>query len=582
MAFAAAHAEPKGTHAFSPLGAAAYPEDFTHFAYVNPNAPKGGALRLGRVETFDSTNTLRYPGSTPADIRIIYDRLVVAAADEPASYYGLLAETIAVADDWRHVTFTLRPEARWHDGKPITSDDVVFTFETLKAQGAPFYRQVLRAVSVEAPNLQTVEFRRDGPPDRNFISLVGTLPVHPVHYWRKRSVADASEAPPVGSGPYRVLSVDPGKTLVLERVSDYWGADLAVNRGRWNFDRIEVDYYRDNRVALEAFKAGDFDLRQETNAILWATGYNGALLRDGQIDKSEFALDMPRRLQTLVFNLRRPSFADRRVRRALALAYDPDFTIETLFAGLYKPLESIFGDSQLAARYTIDDAEQALVNAYLGDLPSEIQASPGPAGMLGRSQRERLSEAAALLDQAGFVVRDGLRIDPGTDAPWRIDLIYREPAMDRVLGPYAQTLEKLGITLDYRTMDPASAARRILDHDFDMTVLGWSPSKLPGLAETLLWGSALADRKGSYALAGAKDPALDAALAAMTAARTEDDLIPAARAFDRVLRHGHYIVPLWQSSSVWVAHQTALRYPPLSGHVPGVIDTWWREADATQ
>ncbi|MFN0263378.1 extracellular solute-binding protein [Tepidamorphus sp. 3E244] len=563
-------------HGFSPLGSLAYGEGFSHFAYVNPQAPMGGTLRVGRTARFDSTNTLHYPGATPTDLRLIYESLVERAADEPASFYGLLAEGIRVAEDLSSVTFRINADARWHDGEPVTAGDVVFTFETLKAQGAPFYRQAFRSISATAENDHTVRFDNARPGDRDFVKTVGAFPVHPEHLWSGEAGTDVSSQTPVGSGPYRVASLEIGKQLVLERVVDQWARDMPVNRGRWNFERIEVRYYLDDSVALQAFMKGDLDVREETSARNWSSAYANAAVENGDIKLSSFDAVGSGRIQNLVFNLRRQAFQDRRVRQALAIAFDAEWVRDNLFSGLYQVPVSLYGDSELSAKGAADVTVRDLLTPHRANLPDGIFGADILQPATFADRRARNAEADRLLREAGFIVRDGRRIDPSTGKPFQIEVVTPNPQAGRVLSPYAEALERIGIELIVRSLEPVTAQRRMLDHDYDMTVLGWTPSPMPGRAENLLWHSALADQPGSYALAGTKDPALDAAIEAMGNARSMDALLPAARAFDRVMRAQQYVVPLWREQATWIAHVRALAYPDASVE-PSVLDRWWFE-----
>ncbi|MCB1479523.1 MAG: ABC transporter substrate-binding protein [Rhodobiaceae bacterium] len=571
-----AQAEETGfAHGFSPLGKLAYQAGFDHFGYVNPGAPKGGMMRYARNGHFDSTNTLHYPGTTATDLKLIYDTLVVQSADEPASYYGLLADGMKVAGDLSSVTFRLNPKARWHDGKPVTSADVAFTFKALKEQGAPFYRQVLRNIAVSVEGERIVTFTAGHPGDREFVGLVGTLPIHPKHFWDEAGFEDVSKAVPLGSGPYRVVEVDIPKRIALERVEDYWGAGLGVNRGRWNFGRIVTEYYRDDAVALQAFLKGDLDIRVETDAKTWDSGYDNGAVASGDIVRSSFPPDGMGRFETLAFNLRRPLFQDIRVREAFIAAFDRSWALENLFAGLYAPLRSVYGDSALAANAAASQGEREILKPYLAGLPGGVLRASALEDLQAGDRRGRMARADALLREAGFVVRGGRRIDPSTGKPLEIEVTHLTPAADRVLSGYAQTLDKLGIRLVVRNLDPVTTRRRMLEHDFDMTVLGWSPSPMPGRAESLLWGSALADQPGSYALPGAKDPALNAAIEAMLAARSYDGLIPAAKAFDRILRARRYVVPMWRADRIWIAYSKRIAHPAGIDVEPSFKDRWW-------
>ncbi len=571
-----ATAEP--AHGYSPIHELKYPEGFTHFDYVEPSAPKGGVIRLAQVGTFDSLNTLYYPGTTPADLRnYVYDRLIIASADEAAGYYGLLAETIDVAADLSWVRFKLHADARWNDGKPVTAEDVVFTFETLLKHGAPYYRQVLRLYTIETASPRTVTFRTKRPGDREFVRIVGGLPIHPKHFWEDRDARRKSLRAPLGSGPYRVKSVDAGRSLVLERVPDYWAKSRPVNVGRHNFDLIQIEYFRDATVTRQALAAGQFDVWQEGDAAQWSSAYETMQRNGRNIQQTTFDLDTPGKIATLVFNLRRPLFQDRRVRQAIALAYNHEWTNRFLFNGRYKPVESFYGDTPLGARGPMTPAEKAILGERIDAVPEEAMDRPGPDLREGaKDDRAAFRKANALLDEAGLRVVGGKRLDPVTGQALVVEVIYNNPALVRVFGPFARNLERLGITLSYPLLEATAAVRKKLDHDFDMADLTMTPRLVAGNAERLLWGSALADRKGTYALAGAKDPVLDSAIAAMLKATNRESLQAATRLFDRAMRWQRYVVPLWRNDEVWIAHWDNFGRPQTAAKVyPSYVDRWW-------
>lgn len=558
-------------HGYSPVHSLKYGADFKHFDFVNSDAPKGGKLRLGAVGTFDSLNTLRYPGRTPLarpegfSLRdLIYDKLLVQSADEPAGYYGLLAERVIVAPDLGWVRFDLRRDARWHDGNPITARDVVFTFKTLSKQGPPFYRQMLRGVRVEAESSHSVKITAPHPNSRVFVAHVGGIQIHPHHFWAKRDVEHGGLEIPLGSGPYRVAKVQPGRKIVLERTPDYWAAAHPINRGRHNFDRIDVEFYRDNTVALEAFKAGAFDLRVEQDAVRWATAYQGPALTTGRIKRHNLRLATPGRLMMFVFNMRRSLFRDIRVRRAIALAFDFGWTNRNLFHGLYEPIGSFFDSTRNAASGAAARDERRLLASHLDALPNGILDAASPKeGRPSSAARSALVKAKRLLDDAGFAVQNGKRIDPSTGNPVTIRLVYINPRLPRVIGPFAKSLEKLGVTLKHQPLEPVTASKTLLGHDYDIAALAqWAPGVLPGTSESLLWGSAFADITPSYALSGVKDPALDSAIKAMSSARSLEALQTAARAFDRILRWRQYAIPLWRTPKVWIAVRDRIKLPP--------------------
>ena len=573
------------THGFSPLHPLKYGPDFRHFDYVDPDAPKGGTLRLGAVGTFDSLNTLRYPGRTPLSrpegfgLRsLLYDKLIVASADEPAGYYGLLAERITVAPDYSWVRFEIRPDARWHDGKPVTARDVVFTFETLARQGPPFSRQMLHGVRVQAEGKLAVKITAARPGNRDFVAQVGQVAIHPQHFWAERDVKKGGLEIPLGSGPYRVVKVLPGRKIALERVPGYWAAAHPVSRGRYNYDRIEAEFYRNNTVALEAFKTGAFDLRIEQDAVRWATGYEGPALAAGRIKQKKLALATPGHLMMLVFNMRRPLFKDTRVRRAISLAYDFSWTNRNLFHGQYRPIASFYQATRNAASGAASPGERKLLAAHVAALPDGILDAASPdEGKPPLDARSALVEAKRLLDAAGLAVRNGKRIDPASGEPVSVRIAYTNPRLPRVFGPFAKSLERLGITLKHPPLEPVTASKVLLGHDYDLAALDrWVPGVVPGTGEFLLWGSALADVTPSYALSGVKDAALDAAIKTMTAARSLETLQTAARAFDRILRWRQYAIPLWRSPEIWLALSDRIALPPSDSLLSvSYIDRAW-------
>ncbi|MGE0612438.1 MAG: extracellular solute-binding protein [Hyphomicrobiales bacterium] len=581
----------EAAHGYSPLHKLKYDSSFSHFGYVNIHAPRGGTLKLGTVGGFDSLNTLRYPGRTPnaqaerIDIRdLVYDTLLAKSADEPAGYYGLLARSVEVADDYSWARFVLRPDARWHDGKPVTADDVVFTFTVLARQGPPYLRHVLRGVTARAEDAGAVRFTAPHPGDREFVARMGLVAIHPRHFWESHDVTRSGMDIPLGSGPYRVASADPGRKIVFERVPDYWGANHPVNAGRHNFDHVEIEFFRDDTVALEAFRSGAFDLRVERDAVRWMTGYEGPALGEGRIRKVAIDEAAPGHLMSLVFNLRRDKFKDVRLRRAIALAYDFSWINDNLFHGQYVPVTSFFGNTRNAATGPAGAGERELLEPYLATLPDRILMSPAPPRPAAElSRREALADAAALLDEAGFKVKDGARLDPATGEPLAIRLAYLNPRLPRVLGAFAESLSRLGIRLTYPTLEPVSASKAILAHDFDMAALErWEPGLAPGTSESLLWSSMLADATPSYALAGAKDPVLDATIRAMTNARSLEELEVAARAFDRVLRWRQYAIPLWRNPATWVAYRNTVAFPDCTGlDLKSLVDLAWHKPEGS-
>lgn len=557
-----------GAHGFSPLGMLRYGPGFRHFDYASPQAPKGGTLRLVRSGAFETLDTLNYPGRPADDARLVYDRLVVASDDEPASYYGLLAETIAVAPDYGEIVFTLREAARWHDGRPVTAEDVAFTFAALKEKGAPFYRQAFRPLMVSAEDGRVV-VRNERRGDRDVLRRLATIPIHPRHLWQ-----DSAPDMPVGSGPLRVAEASPPRRLVLERVADYWGKDLAVNAGRWNFARIEITFLRDEDVALEAFKAGEADVRSETSPVRWREGYAGTALEAGTIRKDETRTLSVGTLNGLAVNLRRPLLADRRVRQALALASDTAEMNRLLFAGAYAPFASVFPETPLEANGSAGPGERAILGELL---PETALADPDPLAAFGPlAGRAALAAASDLLDAAGLPLDGDRRVAPNGQ-PVVLATVSVNPAYERPLMFLARSFARLGITLELVRSDPASAARRMLDKDFDLATLAYAPARLPGTAERLLWHSALAQAPGSYALAGLRNDAVDHAIEALERASDADTLATAGRAFDRAFRHTLAFLPLYRENTVRTAWWDRFGRPAAeeAGFPPSPLDRWW-------
>ncbi|MEM9591326.1 MAG: extracellular solute-binding protein [Pseudomonadota bacterium] len=562
--------------AFSPLGALKYPPGFQAFDYVNARAPKGGRLRLARMGAFDTTNTLTYPGRPAGEMRLIYDHLLVASADEVASYYGLLAKEFDVASDFSTITFDLHDGASWHDGRPVLADDVVFTFKTLKQEGAPFYRQALRPLTVVKDGPRRVVFRNERAGDRDILRKIATIPIHPAHFWGNPS--DAKEKIPLGSGPYRITSVDAPRRFVLTRAADYWGVDIPVNRGRWNFDSLVFEYFREATVALEAFKADEYDVRTEPDPKRWQSGYAGPALSSGAVLRSETGQLGSGGLHGIVFNLRRPPLNDKRVRIALTLAYDFEAVNRTLFGGYHQRFDSVFGTSDLRARGRAGLEERQILKAFDAELEPVVLDDPNPLAAFPRAgTREALRQASQLLNDAGYPVKDGKRVSEVDGLPLELELVSPNPLYKRPIAWLERAWKPLGIDLSWRQTDAASAARRMLDRDFDLALLSWTPARLPGTAERLLWHGALAASPSSYALSGINSPSLDATIEALEAARDPKELQVAGRAFDRVFRHTLVLLPLWRDSMIRIAWWDRFNRPEAEkeGFPPSPIDRWW-------
>jgi microcin C transport system substrate-binding protein len=568
-------AEPR--HGASMFGELKYGPDFEHFDYANPDAAKVGTLTLSAIGSFDNLNPYILRGNPASGLSLTFDSLTTGSLDEPFSEYGLLAETVEIPEDRSWVAYTLRPEARWHDGKPITVDDVIWTLETLKTKGHPFYRAYYaNIVRAEPDGERRVKMVFDGTVNRELPLIAGQMPVLPKHYFEGREFDRTTLEPVLGSGPYKITRVDPGRSIVYERVKDYWGADLPVNRGRYNFDQVRYEYFRDANVALEAFKAGEYDFRAENESKLWATAYTGPAFDAGLIVKEEVPHERGTGMQGFVFNTRRDLFKDPRVRAALAYAFDFEWTNANLFYGQYTRTDSYFSNSELAATGLPSAAELALLEPYRDQLPDELfnTAYEAPATDGSGNNRANLRKALELLREAGWAVEDG-KLRDASGRPFAFEILLVSPAFERIAGPFVQNLQRLGIEARVRTVDTAQYQNRIDDFDFDMTVATWGQSLSPGNEQRDFWSTPAADTPGSRNLAGIKDPVVDALIDKIIQAPTREDLVAATRALDRVLLWGHYVIPHWHIRVERVAYWNKFSRPDITPRLGLDLFAWW-------
>jgi len=555
-----------------------YPAGFEHLDYANPDAPKGGDVRLSQIGTFDSLNPFIVKGSTAAGIMGLFDTLTYHSDDEAFTEYGLIAESIEIPPDRAWVAFTLRPEARFHDGSPITVGDVIWTFETLKERGHPFYRSYYaNVVRAEQAGERRVKFSFDTRNNRELPLIVGQMPVLSKRYWSEHGFEETTLDPPLGSGPYRVESVEPGRSITYRRVRDYWGADLAVNRGRDNFDTIRYDYYRDATVALEAFKAGEYDFRLENVAKSWANGYDSPALSEGLIRMEKIPHQIPTGMQAFWFNTRRAIFQDRRVRWALAHAFDFEWTNRHLFHGAYTRTRSYFSNSELASRGTPSPEELKILAPYRKRLPDEVftRAYAPPSSDGSGNIRPNLRAAMRLLREAGWVIRDGRLVHEPSGEPMRFELLLVSPSFERVALPFQRNLERLGVDMQVRTVDSAQYENRVESFDFDMIVFTRGQSLSPGNEQREYWTSAAAETPGSGNIAGIRDPVVDELVELVIGASDRRSLVHRTRALDRVLLWGHYIIPHWHIQAFRVAYWGKFARPETSPKYALGFDTWW-------
>lgn len=570
------------THALSMYGDVKYPPEFRHFDYVNAAAPKGGQLTLGVNGTFDSFNPFIPKGVAAAGLNAlnagyIWDSLTTRSMDEPFTEYGLIAASMEVPEDRSWVLFHINKAARFADGTPVTAHDVKFSFETLVEQGRPLYGFYYGSVTaVEVLDEHRIKFTFGETNNRELPLIIGQLPVLPAHYWKERDFTAVNMDKPMGSGPYELVEFKPGKRVVYQRREDYWGANLPVNVGHYNFDRIVFEYFLDETVILEAFKGGAFDLRAENSAKNWATAYDSPALRDGRINKAEFPHSRPAGMQGFVFNLRRPLFQDRTLRQALSYALDFEWSNQNLFYGQYTRSHSYFQNSPMAATALPDEAELALLEPYRDQLPAEVftQVYTPPETNGNGSPRANLRTAQSLLKAAGYSIRDNVLHNP-QGKPVKFEILLRSPAFERITLPFIRNLKVLGVQASVRTVDTPQYIERLRKFDFDMVVGNYGQSTSPGNEQRDYWSSAAADRPESRNYMGLKDPVVDALVESLISSPTREDLVVRCRALDRVLQWGFYVIPHWHISSDRIAYRSFLAHPETLPPYGLNTDTWW-------
>jgi microcin C transport system substrate-binding protein len=583
-------------HAVSLFGDIKYPEDFKHFDYVNPNAPQGGILRQSALGTFDNFNIVvaGVKGSIAIGTEHFIETLMTSSLDEVSTEYGLLAEAVSFPPDYSSVTYLLRAQARWHDGKPITPDDVLFSFDALK-KNSPFYGAYYRhVVKAETTGEREVTFTFDGPGNRELPQIVGQLPVLPKHWWegvdksgRKRDVTQTTLEPPLGSGPYRLKDFSPGRTLVYERVDDYWGRDLNVIIGTRNFQIIRYEFFRDSTVALEAFKGDQVDWRVENSAKEWANSYDFPAVREGRVVREEFPTRSIGIMQAFAFNTRRDKFKDPRVRRAFNYAFDFEEMNRQLFFGQYRRIASYFEGTELASSGVPSGKELEILEAVRGKVPDDLFTKPytNPVNGNPDAVRNNLREALTLFRQAGYEIKNTKLVDAKTGQPYMVEFLVDEPATERFVLFYKPSLERLGMTVNVRVVDAAQYENRLRQWDFDIIVASWPQSLSPGNEQRGFWGSQAADQPGSRNLIGIKNSPVDSLIDRVIFAKDRDDLVAATRALDRVLLWNFYVVPQWTYGKQRTARWDRFGHPetmPKYGASAFPTVWWWDAARAAK
>ena len=579
LALGSAQAVAAPVHGIAMHGAPKYGPDFEHLDYANPDAPKGGELRRAVTGTFDNLNPFIIKGVSAPGRHHFFESLLKRTWDEPFSLYGLIAETIEVPDDRSSVTFTLRPEAHFHDGSPITVDDVIFSWETLKEQGRPNHRLYYNKVlEIERPDARSVRFVFDTEtPDRELPLILGLMPIVSKAYYSSVTFEQTTLTPPLGSGPYTIERVDAGRGIVYRRDPDYWGRDLPINRGQNNFDRISYDYYRDDEVMMEAFRAGEYDLRLEHSAARWATGYDFPAVEDGRVTLVQLQHGRPSGLRAMVFNTRRPVFEDRAVRYALSLAFDFEWVNRALLQGAYVRTNGIFDNSELGFRGLPEGGELALLEPHRDSLPPEVFDTAYHAPAVEGGLRKNLAEARRLLAEAGWEVQDGTLKRVADGLPLAFEILLVNPGNEKIVLAFIRNLERLGVEAKVRTVDSAQFQFRRNTYDFDMIFYRWGVSLSPGNEQAFYWGAEAADQEGTRNYPGIKVPVVDELIARMTQAREREAFAETIHAMDRVLMWGHYVIPLYHQNGDRYAYWSKFGRPEFTPVYGGVLETWWEE-----
>jgi microcin C transport system substrate-binding protein len=587
---------PEWRHGLSLFGDLKYPPDFKRFDYVNPDAPKSGVVRLLGIGTFDNFNIVvaGVKGQLAVGIERVYEQLASQALDEVASSYGLLTDAARRADDFSSVTYRLRASAKWHDGQPVTPDDVIFSFEAFKAN-SPFYGAYYRHVAkLEKTGEREITFTFDGPGNRELPQIVGELFVLPKHWWtgkdkdgKPRDITATTLEAPLGSGPYRIKTFEPGRTLVYERVKDYWGKDLPVRVGTANFDEIRYIYFRDTTVAFEAFKADQLDWRTQDSAQSWVTGYDFPAVTAKRVIKEEFPIRNSGVMQAFAFNTRRDKFKDPRVRHAFNFALDFEDLNKKLFYSQYERITSYFHGTELAATGLPDPQELALLEPLRDKVPPEVftTAYSNPVGGNPAAERTNLRDGLRLMRQAGYEIRDQKLVDTKTGNQLSVELLASEPVYERINLFYKPGLERMGIAVSIRTVDDTQYENRLRSRDFDIIIQSWPESLSPGNEQRGFWGSAAADQPGSQNFIGIKNPAVDTLVDRVIFAKSRQELVAATKALDRVLLWNHYVVPQWTYRKVRSARWDRFGHPetmPYYGAAAFPTIWWWDAGKAAK
>ena len=571
----AENAAPK-LYALAMHGQAKYGRDAKHLDYVNPDAPKGGTLRMAGIGTFDTLNPFSIKGKAPEGMNLVYDRLMTRVWDEPFTLYPMIAQSVDVPEDRSSITIHINPKARFQDGSAITADDVIFSYQTLKTSGRPNMRRVYQLIkTADKIDDHTVKFSLGAGYDRETVMIIAMMPVLSQKWWQGRTFDQTELDIPNTSGPYKIASIDPGRKIVYQRDSNYWAKDLMPNVGQFNADQVVYDYYRDDTVAFEAFKVGDIDVRRELSASKWASAYDFPAATDGRVIKNSIKHGRPERTLGFIFNTRRAPFDDIRVRKALNLLFDFEWVNEGLFHGQYKRIASYFPNSELAASGPSNGRELDILKPWKGKIPDEVfgRSWTPPSSASPEERRKNMVEADKLLNDAGWKVENGQRMKNGK--PFVFEIIVSAIEDEKIALHFTDNLRKMGITASIRRLDAAAYIGRLNEYDFDMTLYYWLSTLSPGTEQILYWGCQAAKEPARWNYAGICDPAIDALAGDIAKAKDRESLVATVRAMDRILMAGDYMIPLYYAGRDNVAYWKPWKRPnnaPLYGMV---LETWW-------
>lgn len=562
-------------------GTPKYGDNFAHVDYASPDAPKGGTLREAAIGTFDTLNPYSLKGKAAKGLNLYYDRLMRRVWDEPFTMYPLIAERADVASDRSAVTFHLNPDAKFNDGSPITADDVLFSYKTMMEGGRPNMRRIYKLISkAEKIDDHTVHFEFSEGYDEETVMIIAMMPVLAKKWWEGRTFDSTALDIPLSSGPYKIKSFEAGRRITYERNPDYWAQDLPVNVGHYNFETITYDYFRDDTVAFEAFKAGDLNFRREWDISNWMSGYDFPAVEDGRVTKDPLAHQRPERVRAMIFNTRRAPFDDIRVRDALNLLFDFAWANKNLYYGEYERINSYFPNSSLAATGSASEAEKKLLAPYMNNLPADIlgPVKTPPAATNEGEKRSNMRKAYKLLKDAGWVIKDGAMANAETGSPFKFELLLGAPEDEKLALLFTRNLQKVGIDATVRVMDAASYRGRLNDYDFDMTLYYWQNSLSPGTEQMLYWTCEAAEMPAQWNFAGICNPAVDALAKNIAESKTREELVNSVHALDRVLMAGTYMIPLYYAGKDYTAHAADIHRPDETPIYGMVIETWWSKA----